>query len=111
MITNSNHLFVSYDELESLFNEALEIEIKEWKEEKERFFKDPFNKKQRNTGNYMPNAIFRLWLTIPKNLVTTETFNKLKNEIENAGWTIHDYRWRKDERTEEDQIFIHIEKK
>lgn len=111
MVTNSSNLYVSYSELESMFNAALEQEINEWKEEKEKFFKDPFNKSKRNTGNYMPDANFKIWLAIPMNLVCDENFRGLKEAIEKAGWIVNRYEWLKDERTGEDKLFIHILKK
>ena len=111
MITNADKLFVSYEELESLFNEALAEGINEWTKEKNDFFKDPFNKNKRPTGNYLPDADFRMWLKVPQNLVPAQTFNALRTEIENAGWKVSSYQWMKDERTDEDQIYIHIKKK
>lgn len=111
MIINARTLFISYKELEKMFNSALEREIKEWEQEKENFFKDPFNEKNRPTGNYMPDANFKIWLAVPKNLVCDKNFMDLKNEIEDAGWIVNKYEWIKDERTGEDKIFIHILKK
>ena len=52
-----------------------------------------------------------MWLKVPQNLVPEKTFNALRTEIENAGWKVRSYEWMKDERTDEDEIFIHIKKK
>ena len=43
MIISSSELQISYQNLEDMFNRALQREISEWRKEKDEFFKDPFN--------------------------------------------------------------------
>ena len=54
MIISSSELQISYQNLEDMFNIALQKEISEWRKEKDEFFRDPFNNEGRVTGKYMP---------------------------------------------------------
>ena len=109
MIISSSELQISYQNLEDMFNLALEREIKEWVREKNEFFKDPFNDEERVTGKYMPSPVFQIWLKLPKNLVSSENLNKLLFDCSESGWEVES-EWLKNERTGEDQIYFLIKK-
>ena len=109
MIISASNLCISYQNLEDMFNAALEKEIKEWEKEKDEFFKDPFNDEGRVTGKYMPSAVFQIWLKIPRNLVSYENLNKLLFDCSESGWDVES-KWQENERTGEDQIYFLIKK-
>jgi len=109
MIISADKLQISYQNLEDMFNLALEKEIKEWEREKNEFFKDPFNDEGRVTGKYMPSPVFQIWLKLPKNLVSFENLNKLLFDCSESGWEVES-KWQENERTGEDQIYFLIKK-
>ena len=109
MIIQASNLHISYQNLEDMFNAALEKEIKAWVKEKDEFFKDPFNDEGRVTGKYMPEAVFQIWLKIPRNLVTFELLNNLLGDCAQSGWEVES-KWQTDERTGEDQIYFLVKK-
>ena len=109
MIISSSELQISYQNLEDMFNRALQREISEWRKEKDEFFEDPFNDKGRLTGRYMPSASFQIWLKLPKNLVSSENLNKLLFDCSESGWNVES-KWQEDERTGEEQIYFLVTK-
>lgn len=109
MIISSSELQISYQNLEDMFNRALQKEISKWQKEKDEFFKDPFNDKGRVTGKYIPSAVFQIWLKIPKNLVSYENLNKLLFDCSEFGWNVES-KWQEDERTGEEQIYFLVTK-
>lgn len=109
MIISSSELQISYQNLEDMFNRALQIEISEWRKEKDEFFRDPFNNEGRVTGKYMPSAVFQIWLKLPKNLVSDENLNKLLLDCSESGWNVKS-KWQDDERTGEEQIYFLVTK-
>lgn len=110
MIINSDKLSLSYEELETIFNAALQKEMQDWEKEKNIFFSHLSNGEERSSGEYIPEPVFRLWLDIPKKLVNGEIYNKLRLAIKSAGWEIVSYTWQEDERTLDDKLYIHIKK-
>ena len=81
MIIGTDNFFITYDELEELFNKALMKEMDEWYKEKQDFLADPFNTANSPIGSYMPNTCFQVWLKIDKNLVSRENEEILKDNI------------------------------
>lgn len=112
MIISAATVRISYQDLENLFNSALEREIKEWENEKKEYFNDPFNNEGRVffTGKYLSGANFQIWLKVPKNLVTAELINTLLKDIDEAGWNV-EFKWQEDEHTGEDTMYFFIKKK
>ena len=110
MIISSDNFFLTYDELEELFNKALMQETDNWYKEKQDFLADPFNASNSPIGSYMPNTCFQVWLKIDKNVVSRENEDKLKNNIIEAGWQVHTFKWQEDERTGSEQLYICIVK-
>ena len=109
MIISSSELQISYQNLEDMFNRALQREISEWRKEKDEFFKDPFNDEGGATGKYMPSSVFQIWLKLPKNLVSYENLNKLLFDCSESGWNVES-KWQEDERTGEEQIYFLVTK-
>lgn len=110
MIISAATVRISYQDLENLFNAALEREIKKWENEKNEFFADPFNNEYFFTGKYLSGANFQIWLKIPKNLVPSDLINTLLKDIDEAGWHA-EVKWQEDERTGEDTMYFFIKKK
>jgi len=110
MIIGADNFFITYDELEELFNKALLKETDNWYKEKQDFLADPFNTSNRVTGSYMPNTCFQVWLKIDKNLVSQDHEEMLKNNIIAGGWQIEQFEWQEDERTGSEQLYICIVK-
>ena len=109
MIISSSELQISYQNLEDMFNIALQKEILEWRKEKDEFFRDPFNNEGRVTGKYMPSVVFQIWLKLPKNLVSDENLNKLLFDCSESSWNVKS-KWQDDERTGEEQIYFLVTK-
>ena len=109
MIISSSELQISYQNLEDMFNKALQKEISEWRKEKDEFFEDPFNDKGRLTGRYLPSTSFQIWLKLPKNLVSAENLNKLLFDCSESGWNVES-KWQENERTGEEQIYFLVTK-
>lgn len=109
MIISSSELQISYQNLEDMFNRALQREISEWRKEKDEFFKDPFNDEGRVTGKYMPSTSFQILLKLPKNLVSSENLNKLLFDCSESGWDVES-KWQENERTGEEQIYFLVTK-
>ena len=109
MIISASELQISYQNLEDMFNRALQKEILEWRKEKDEFFEDPFNDEGRATGKYMPSPVFQIWLKLPKNLVSYDNLNKLLFDCSESGWEVES-KWQENERTGEDQIYFLIKK-
>ena len=109
MIISASELQISYQNLEDMFNRALQKEISEWRKEKDEFFKDPFNDEGRVPGKYMPSPVFKIWLKLPKNLVSYENLNKLFFDCSESGWNVKS-EWQEDERTREDKIYFLVTK-
>ena len=110
MITNSSKVSLTYEELEKLFNDSLDKEISEWKKEKDAFIADSQNSEGKITGKHMPAANFQIWIKIPVVLCPNEILNRLKSNIESAGWSIKECEWQINERTGSEQLYLYIRK-
>lgn len=110
MITSSQKLTLSYENLEKLFNKALEKEIKEWEKEKDEYVSDPYNIQGKVTGVYMPSSSIQVWLKIPKETCTKEVLKQLKKNIKLSGWKIRHFEWQINERTHATQLYVCIKK-
>lgn len=110
MIIPSSRLQLSYQDLEDMFNAALEREIQEWQIKKNEFFKNLSNRDSLVIGNNIPTGVFKIWLDVPKNMVSFENLNKLLFDCSESGWDVES-EWQEDERTGADQIYFLIKKK
>ena len=112
MIISSNQVIVTYNEIEELFNSHLKREIEEWENEKNTYIKDVAKSMlmHQEPCTYMPECTFRMWLDLAPQMVQQESVEKLKDEIEKAGWKVDTMKFEKNDRTQIEQMFIVIRK-
>ena len=112
MIINSNQIVVTYNEVEDLFNSHLKREIAEWEEEKTKYIEDVARSMliRQEPCTYMPDSTFRIWLDLTKQTVQEETIERLREEIEKAGWKVDAMGFQKNDRTQFEQLFVVITK-
>lgn len=101
---------LTVDNLISIFNASMQKNVEEFNKEMSDFLNDPYNKKNSPVGGYCPSPVFQNWLKIDRKLVDEDTFFCFKNALIDAGWNVKDIYWQKDERSDEDILYVFVMK-